>query len=388
MKLSALILFLFLIHLQLVVAQNEPIVLINPSFEGIPADGTVDGQLPTGWYDCGFPGETIPDVHPVPGGGQFKVTKLPFEGNTYFGLVVRDNDTWEMVSQRLSSSLIGGQCYDFSIHLCRSEFYLSETRTSGELTNYTTAAKLRIWAGNGYCNRAELLAESSTVINTRWLEYNFRFEPKNDYTHIVFEAFYRTPSPFPYNGNILIDNASPIFPVPCHSEKPEVTQGEPLLPPQPNKQPTTPTRMPEPVSAENTVVLEPKEKILKELSKENIKEGLTVRIDQLYFRADSTDITEESYPVLNEVFEFLISNPNVVVEIGGHTNGIPSPEYCDKLSTERAKAVGQYLIEKGIDSKRIHPKGYGKRHPVDTNRTAAGRKRNQRVEIKILSLNG
>ncbi|RMD97408.1 MAG: OmpA family protein, partial [Bacteroidetes bacterium] len=59
-----------------------------------------------------------------------------------------------------------------------------------------------------------------------------------------------------------------------------------------------------------------------------------------------------------------------------------------KLSTERAKAVADYLILKGIDPERLKYKGYGKRQPIDTNRTAAGRKRNQRVEIKILSLNG
>lgn len=62
-------------------------------------------------------------------------------------------------------------------------------------------------------------------------------------------------------------------------------------------------------------------------------------------------------------------NPNVIVEIGGHTNGIPSHEYCDRLSTERAKAIVDYLSNKGIARKRLQYKGYGKRNPVDTNNT-------------------
>ena len=69
-------------------------------------------------------------------------------------------------------------------------------------------------------------------------------------------------------------------------------------------------------------------------------------------------------------------------------NGIPSHEYCDRLSAERAKAVADFLNEKGIPRERLQYKGYGKRQPVDSNRTQAGRQKNQRVEIKILSFNG
>ena len=77
-----------------------------------------------------------------------------------------------------------------------------------------------------------------------------------------------------------------------------------------------------------------------------------------------------------------------MVEIGGHTNGIPEHAYCDRLSTQRAKAVAEYLVRRGIKQGRLKYKGYGKRQPVATNKTPDGRKRNQRVEIKILSLSG
>ncbi len=384
MSRSILLVFFPIIFLSIgLFAQEEPIRLINPSFEGIPGEGGNGNRLPDGWYDCGFPGETPPDVHPKDGPGAFQVTKEPFNGKTYLGLVVRENDTWEMVSQRLSGPLLAGKCYEFSMSLTRSEVYMSASRVSNIEVNYAAPVKLRIWGGSSYCSRTELLAESSLVVNTRWLAYNFRFEPKQAHTYIIFEAFYKTPTPFPYNGNLLIDNASDITPVPCSAIKPDI----PVIPETPPivAGPRNPTR----VSDTDSPVVKKTPVILKELENPaKLIKGQTIRMDQLYFPADSATITKSSVPVLNEVYDFLQSNPKVAVEIGGHTNGTPSHEYCDKLSTERAKAIVDYLVSKGIARKRLEYKGYGKRNPVDTNKTAVGRKKNQRVEIKILSVTG
>jgi len=119
---------------------------------------------------------------------------------------------------------------------------------------------------------------------------------------------------------------------------------------------------------------------------DKIEVGQIVRINQLFFQPDSTTITQASIPVLNEVFDFLNANPKIIIEIGGHTNSLPPDDYCDRLSLERAKSVSEYLISKGIDSNRITYKGYGKRNPIASNATVDGRRRNQRVELKILSL--
>lgn len=367
--------------------QDEPIILANPSFEGRPGAGELSGAMSlSDWYDCGFPGESAPDVHPAatPGNGFFQVDQKAFHGNTFLGMVVRENDTWERVTQRLSRPLEAGKCYEFSISLCRSLIYMSLGRLDNEMKNYTTPVKLRIWGGAGQCDRAELLGESSLVINSRWLEYNFKFEPTKELRYIVFEAFYNTPTPFPYNGNILLDNASDIIPVPCVVDTPMVADiPDPVPPtPEPKPAPTPPTPEPKP----QPVVAAPK--ILKDLDRNKLKVGETIRMDQLYFKSDSSSITEPSMPVLNEVYSFLSENPDVVVEIGGHTNSIPPHDYCDRLSTARAKAVADYLAGKGIPKQRLQYKGYGKRNPVETNKTAYGRKRNQRVEIKILSFDG
>jgi len=125
---------------------------------------------------------------------------------------------------------------------------------------------------------------------------------------------------------------------------------------------------------------------LKVLDAATLAVGQTLRVEELYFAADSTDVKPESNKVLDEVFSFLSNNDNIVIEIGGHTNGLPEHEYCDRLSTARAKSVADYLYSKGIPNNRIAYKGYGKRQPVATNSTVEGRRKNQRVEIKILEI--
>ena len=122
------------------------------------------------------------------------------------------------------------------------------------------------------------------------------------------------------------------------------------------------------------------------LDRKNLKKGQNIRIDKLYFDADTSAINVESYEVLNEVYHFLDENEDIIVEIQGHTNNIPSHDYCNTLSTNRAKAVAKYLVAKGIPGERIKYKGWGKRKPIASNGTPEGRKKNQRVEIKIISI--
>ena len=99
--------------------EEEPIRLTNPSFEDMPRHS----QAPIGWKDCGFPSESPPDIQPDPL-GQFQVSKAAYHGGTYLGMVVRDNDTWERVSQKLSSPIQNGVCYSFSLLSSRIGVYI------------------------------------------------------------------------------------------------------------------------------------------------------------------------------------------------------------------------------------------------------------------------
>lgn len=129
------------------------------------------------------------------------------------------------------------------------------------------------------------------------------------------------------------------------------------------------------------------EKQVPDLNVNNLRLGQIIKLEKLFFEADSTRITSISEPVLDELHKFLEDHKTVMIEVGGHTNNIPSHSFCDRLSTARAKAVADYLIIRGIESNRVQYKGYGKRKPIATNTTKGGRKKNQRVEIKIISSN-
>lgn len=352
-------------------AQYEPILLTNPSFEGVPAAGI----QPPGWFDCGFPNESAPDTHSGVD-SFFRVNTTAQKGRTYLGLVVRDNDTWESVSSELPKALEPGTCYTFNLYLSRSADYISPTKRGGP-TYHTTPAVFRIWGGNNACDKHEMLGSTSVITHTRWVRYQFTFEPKTRLKWFILEAFYQTPVLFPYNGNILVDNASVIRPVPCNAVQREEEEVADATPPAPPKPPVTPKVEPAPKKEEAK---------LGGLSRAQLKTGQVVSVDKIYFQSDTAAINQASYPTLDGIYQFLATNVDVVVEIGGHTNGNCDHPYCDRLSEARAKAVADYLIAKGIPGLRVRYKGYGKRKPVATNNNADGRKKNQRVEVTILEI--
>ncbi len=210
---------LFSFSISFLFGQLDTIHFTNPSFEGQPLEGGIINKgnyLPRGWRDCGFRGETPPDVHPVRG-GNFSVAKSPAHGNTYMGMVVRDNDTWEKMSQRLEKPLKAGKCYSLSVALARSETYLSQSRVTGKPANYVQPIQVRFHGGNEYCKKEQLLASSPLIKNSRWRQYQFIIQPDQDYKYFTIEAFYKTPTLYPYNGNVLVDNLSPIFEIECDS---------------------------------------------------------------------------------------------------------------------------------------------------------------------------
>jgi outer membrane protein OmpA-like peptidoglycan-associated protein len=379
---------------------QDAIYFTNPSFEDIPRNSIP----PTGWIDCGWKTESPPDVHPS---GSFNVYRESAHGLTYLGLVTRDNETYERVSQKLSSPLQAGKCYEFNMLLARSKFYLSQSQLTGQDAQFTTPTVLRVYGGYGLCDRAQLLDETDPVVHTDWRQYSFKLEPKGNYAYIVFEVYYETPVLFPYNGNMLLDHASSIKSIPCDQDVPDRPQDidEPLMDPviadnstpdDDRKQPKPPVSTPQPTpTPEPPTVPEPEPKVVQKSDKEiagvkrsELRKGLEIQLENVFFEADSSRIRKESTEALNEVYDFLQTYDDLVIEVGGHTNSYPPDAYCDRLSTARAKAVVDFLASKGIPKSRLQYKGYGKRKPIATNETKAGREKNQRVEIKILEMGG
>ncbi len=381
-------------------AQEQKIQLKNPSFEDTPRHS----QTPRDWIDCGFPGESEPDVQPS---GEFGVTMLPQDGDTYLGLVVRDNSTWERVSQRLTGPMEGGKCYEFSIYLAKSPQYLSQSRVTDEKVNYVRNAKIRIYGGFSPCSRQQLLAESPLIGGYNWRQFNFKFEPTDNFTYITFEAFYQTPNLFPYNGNILLDNASALTMVPC-KDKPPVAITKTTTPPPvkdtsngpkttggtrnptvENPRPrdpqvSTPVKPPANPTTVNTTPKGPK--VIENPNLDTLysfTKGQTIRIRSIVFNVNDTTLNRSSYADLDKLNNFLKQNDKVVIEIGGHTNGLCDDTYCNSLSLRRARVVANYLIKHGTTATRLQVKGYGKTQPLSTIKNDP---LNQRVEVKILEL--
>src|SRR5688572_11407040 len=222
MKIDALKLFFMFTYITVsslnisLIAQDQ-IHLKNPSFEDVPRQGAPGQSMIKDWHDCGwkqFPSESPPDIHPVPGNA-WGVSKLPKDGRTFLGLVVRDNDTYESLSQKLESPLSKEKCYTLSVYLARSEFYKSRTMKSQEIENFISPVVLQIWGGDNLCDKKQLLAQSAPVENAVWMINEFILSPNSDYSFVTIEAFYVTGNLEAYNGHILVDGFSPILQLDC-----------------------------------------------------------------------------------------------------------------------------------------------------------------------------
>lgn len=110
-----------------------------------------------------------------------------------------------------------------------------------------------------------------------------------------------------------------------------------------------------------------------------IKQALILK--GVNFKTASAELLEESYYVLEKVFNSLEAYPHVRVEIAGHTDDQGSDQYNMALSYDRAKSVMSYLIMRGIPNERIEARGYGETRPRAGNDTEEGRYKNRRVEV-------
>jgi outer membrane protein OmpA-like peptidoglycan-associated protein len=99
------------------------------------------------------------------------------------------------------------------------------------------------------------------------------------------------------------------------------------------------------------------------------------------FDFDDSSIKPEGHELLDEVAIILENNPAITGELRGHTDSIGSEEYNKQLSEKRAKAVEEYLENKGIDPSRLTSVGYGESQPIASNETPEGRQENRRVEL-------
>ncbi|HPI18894.1 MAG TPA: OmpA family protein [Candidatus Kapabacteria bacterium] len=116
---------------------------------------------------------------------------------------------------------------------------------------------------------------------------------------------------------------------------------------------------------------------------ELIDSNISITVNNIFFDFDKYELKNASNNELNRISEILKEYRNYKIEIAGHTDSVGTKEYNIILSQNRADAVKNYLIRKGIENNRIHSKGFGNEFPVESNQTEEGRAKNRRVEIKF-----
>ncbi len=103
----------------------------------------------------------------------------------------------------------------------------------------------------------------------------------------------------------------------------------------------------------------------------------------VFFATGSFKLLPKSFKALNEVSELLKSDETLMIDVDGHTDSQGNEEKNQTLSENRAKAVKDYLVSKGIAEDRLKSAGYGSSKPVGDNKTAAGRANNRRTELAV-----
>ena len=118
---------------------------------------------------------------------------------------------------------------------------------------------------------------------------------------------------------------------------------------------------------------------------EQISEGSSFKIDNIYFNTNSYEINQISEQVINEFINYLRVNKSIVIEINGYTDNVGSFRDNQVLSENRAKAVYEHIVSNGIQKNRISYNGFGEEFPVDSNDNEEGRSKNRRTEFKVIS---
>ena len=168
----------------------QSITLNNPSFEDEPSDATT----PMGWSAC--TDTTTPDIFP----GYWGVYEEASDGDTYVGLIIREDRSYEAIGQRVSAKMETDKCYKFTIDLAHSNTY----------SGYDAPAKLRIYIGQNKCGKDQMVFQSEFIEHEEWKTYLIEFTPKKQSNYIYFEAVDKKGILIGAKGNILLDAVSSI----------------------------------------------------------------------------------------------------------------------------------------------------------------------------------
>ena len=122
-----------------------------------------------------------------------------------------------------------------------------------------------------------------------------------------------------------------------------------------------------------------------DFSLESVVKNASVDLQNIFFKTAKYSLKEKSQTELKQVATYMKENPNLKVEISGHTDNVGDEQFNFELSMKRAKSVVDFLIKQGVSKESLRYIGHGQTKHIDTNETKEGRQKNRRIEFKILS---
>jgi outer membrane protein OmpA-like peptidoglycan-associated protein len=184
--------------------------------------------------------------------------------------------------------------------------------------------------------------------------------------------------------DILMEKVEPVQAPPPVVEKPKVEEKVVA------KKEETPAPTPPVVTPKEPEKKEPERTLVSSISDDYFKGialGMPVKLENVFFDQSQPVIKPQSFSELDRLVSLLKKYPKMTIEIVGHTDNVGDPRMNLYLSELRAKAVSNYLFNKGISPNRITHKGRGQEQPVSANDTEENRQKNRRVEFVVTEYN-
>jgi outer membrane protein OmpA-like peptidoglycan-associated protein len=124
--------------------------------------------------------------------------------------------------------------------------------------------------------------------------------------------------------------------------------------------------------------------IKKDLYLVPIEVGQKIQLKNIFFVQSQAILIETSFPELTRLAETMKNNPKLEIELAGHTDNQGNADSNLKLSQDRVKVVKEYLVNQGVEGRRVEIKAYGGSKPIASNASEETRKLNRRVEVTVM----
>ncbi|MDI1356564.1 MAG: OmpA family protein [bacterium] len=289
--------------------------------------------------------------------------KGAFQGNCYTGFRFRKKYK-EFLQVRLVESLHRGTIYEFSMEVRLAFWSTSVLRSFGAL-----------FSKGGY--RAPKDVDRANMVDTVFSKGGLH----NNYKWITVKGFYKADGGEKY---LTIGNFSPVI------KKDMVRINVFKFGPKESYYFVDDIKLVKAKKFEEVIAMErvgPNYQEEGEDStleiKNDIKVGDKVMLNNIFFVNGKYYLLPESFVELNKLAHYLLKNPDLEIQINGHSDNVGLSFMNQRVSELRAREVFEYLIKKGVQNK-LYFKGFGSALPIASNSTEEGRAKNRRVEFEII----